>query len=215
MKNLEKIKVFLVDDHDIVMDGIEAILQRSGDIVVVGKANSAEMAEQYIKVKLPDVVLTDISMGEKSGLDLTKHIKEHFPNVKVIVLSMHDDYFHMANLMKAGAVGYLLKNVKNDELHLAISKVMNDETYIQQSIAAKFISGYVKESQNEKINNLSPREIEIIKLIVGEHTTAAISKKLFISEHTVETHRKNIWRKTGAKSIIGLINYARAHQLIG
>lgn len=211
---MEKIKVFLVDDHDILMDGIESILQHTEDFIVVGKANSAEMAEQYIKVKQPDVVLTDISMGKKSGLDLTKFLKENFPNIKVIVLSMHDDYFNISNLIKAGASGYLLKNVKNDELHTAILKVMNNETYIQQSIASKFINGYVKESQGDKINMLSPREIEIIKLIANEHTTAEISKKLFISEHTVETHRKNIWRKTGAKSIIGLINYARTHHIM-
>ena len=212
---MEKVKVFLVDDHDILMDGIEAILKDADDIVVVGKANSVEMAEQYIKVKQPDVVLTDISMGKKSGLDLTKFLQHHYPKIKVVILSMHDDYFNISTLIKAGASGYLLKNVKNEELHKAIAKVMNNETYIQQSIASKFVNGYVKESQTEKINNLSPREIEIIRLIVEENTTIEISKKLFISEHTVETHRKNIWRKTGAKSIIGLINYAKEHQLIG
>lgn len=212
---MEKVKVFLVDDHDILMDGIEAILKDAEDIVVVGKANSVEMAEQYIKVKQPDVVLTDISMGKKSGLDLTKFLQQHYPKIKVVILSMHDDYFNISTLIKAGASGYLLKNVKNEELHRAIAKVMNNETYIQQSIASKFVNGYVKDSQTEKINNLSPREIEIIRLIVEENTTIEISKKLFISEHTVETHRKNIWRKTGAKSIIGLINYAKEHQLIG
>ncbi|WP_316768906.1 response regulator transcription factor [Pedobacter frigiditerrae] len=212
---MEKVKVFLVDDHDILMDGIEAILKDADDIVVVGKANSVEMAEQYIKVKQPDVVLTDISMGKKSGLDLTKFLQQHYPKIKVVILSMHDDYFNISTLIKAGASGYLLKNVKNEELHKAIAKVMNNETYIQQSIASKFVNGYVRDSQTEKINNLSPREIEIIRLIVEENTTIEISKRLFISEHTVETHRKNIWRKTGAKSIIGLINYAKEHQLIG
>jgi DNA-binding NarL/FixJ family response regulator len=212
---LEKVKVFLVDDHDILMDGIEAILKDAEDVIVVGKANSVEMAEQYIKVKQPDVVLTDISMGKKSGLDLTKFLQQHFPKIKVVILSMHDDYFNISSLIKAGASGYLLKNVKNEELHKAIAKVMNNETYIQQSITSKFVNGYVKDSQTEKINNLSPREIEIIRLIVEENTTIEISKRLFISEHTVETHRKNIWRKTGAKSIIGLINYAKEHQLIG
>jgi len=212
---LEKVKVFLVDDHDILMDGIEAILKDAEDIIVVGKANSVEMAEQYIKVKQPDVVLTDISMGKKSGLDLTKFLQQHYPEIKVVILSMHDDYFNISTLIKAGASGYLLKNVKNEELHMAIAKVMNNETYIQQSIASKFVNGYVKDSQTEKLNHLSPREIEIIRLIVEENTTIEISKRLFISEHTVETHRKNIWRKTGAKSIIGLINYAKEHQLIG
>lgn len=210
----QKIKVFLVDDHDILMDGIEAILLRSEDVEVVGKANSVEMAEQYIKVKKPDLVITDISMGKKSGLDLTKFLKTSYPHIKIIVLSMHDDYLNISNLIKAGASGYLLKNVKNEELHEAIVRVMNNETYIQRLIAPKFINGFIKESKVEKTNNLSPREIEIIKLIAEENTTADISKKLFISAHTVESHRKNIWRKTGAKSIIGLINYAREHHLM-
>ncbi|MDQ7947455.1 MAG: response regulator transcription factor [Pedobacter sp.] len=210
---LDKIKVFLVDDHDILMDGIEAILQRSANICVIGKANSVEMAEQYLKVKQPDVLLTDINMGNRSGLDLTRMVKEKYPQIKIIVLSMYDDNFHIANLLKAGASGYLLKNVKNEELLRAITKVLANETYIQESLAPSYLSA-VKMTKQEKLHNLSPREIEIIKLIVEENTTAEISERLFISAHTVETHRKNIWRKTAAKSVIGLINYARKHQII-
>lgn len=209
---MEKIKVFLVDDHDILMDGIEAILRDSKKITVVGKANAVEMAEQYIKVKMPDLVITDISLGVKSGIDLTKHIKKHYPGMKVIALSMHDDFFNMSAMMKAGASGYLLKNVKNGELNKAIEQVMQGGTYIQQSISAK--NGFHREIINEKVNNLSPREIEIIRLIAKEFTSADIGKMLFISEHTVETHRKNIWRKTGVKSIIGLLNFAHENRLL-
>lgn len=211
---MEKIKVFLVDDHDILMDGIEAILQQWDDICVIGKANSAEKAEQYLKVHQPDVLITDINMGQRSGLELTKNVRKNYPEIKIVVLSMYADHFNISTMMKAGASAYLLKNVKNQELHQAILKVVRQQTYIQESIAAAYQNHALQKARNEKSHQLSPREIEIIKLILEENSTVAISKKLFISAHTVETHRKNIWRKTGAKTIIGLNNYARAHQLI-
>jgi len=211
---MQKIKVFLVDDHDILLDGVEAILKDVENIAVIGKANSVEMAEKLLKTNLPDLVLTDISLGEKSGLDLTKYIKKEYPHIKIIVLSMHDDFLNITNMIRAGASGYLLKNVRNDELHGAIAKVMSGGTYIQDSIATKVNHVFNNNKQNEKANNLSPREIEIIKLIAKEHTSAEIGRILFISEHTVETHRKNIWRKTGVKSTIGLLNFAKDHDLL-
>lgn len=210
---MQKIKVFLVDDHNILMDGVEAILKDIKNVTVVGKANSIEMTEQLLRINLPDLVLTDINIGGKSGLDLTKYIKKEYPQIKIIVLSIHDDFLNITNMIRAGASGYLLKNVKNDELYRAIAKVMNGETYIQGSIANN-VNSVLDNKQNEKATNLSPREIEIIKLIAKEHTSAEIGRILFISEHTVETHRKNIWRKTGVKSTIGLLNFAKEHNIL-
>lgn len=210
---MKKIKVFLVDDHDILMDGIEAILKDVANLVVVGKANSVDTAQELIKISVPDLILTDISLGEKSGLDLTKYVKKEYPQIKVMVLSMHDDILNMTNMLKAGASGYLLKNVKNAELHKAIVTVMEGGSYIQDSIASK-LKNVTQNTHQHQINNLSAREIEIIRLISKEHTSAEIGKMLFISEHTVETHRKNIWRKTGVKSTIGLLNFAKDHHLL-
>jgi len=210
---MKKVKVFLVDDHDILMDGIEAILKDAGNLVVVGKANSVDKAQELMKNNIPDLILTDISLGEKSGLDLTKYVKKEYPQTKVMVLSMHDDFLNMTNMLKAGASGYLLKNVKNAELHKAIVTVMEGGSYIQDSIASK-LKNISQNGNQHQINNLSAREIEIIRLIAKEHTSAEIGKILFISEHTVETHRKNIWRKTGVKSTIGLLNFANDHNLL-
>lgn len=159
-------------------------------------------------------MVADVSVCEKIGADLTKLIKREFPKIKVIVLSMQDDFINISKMIKSGATGYLLKNVKFQELHKAINKVMLGETYIQNSITAKFINGYQRENHTEEVNILSPREIEVIRLIAKEYTSADIGRMLFISEHTVETHRKNIWRKTGVKSIVGLLNFAHEHQLI-
>jgi len=211
---MEKIKVFLINDCNKLIDGVETALNDSESIMIVGKASSAAVVEPLIRAQLPDIVLADISVCEKLGTDLTKLIKREFPKIKVMVLSMRDDFVNISAMIKSGAMGYLLKNVKCHELHKAINKVMQGETYIQNSITAEFINGYQREHHVEEVNILSPREVEIIRLIAKEYTSADISKMLFISEHTVETHRKNIWRKTGVKSIVGLLNFAYGHQLI-
>ena len=211
---VNKVKIILVDDHDILIDGIASILSDAPNIQVVGNASSGAKAQKLIQNLQPDIVLTDISMGELSGLDLTKYCMQHFPLIKIIVLSMHDSVQHISSLLDAGAMGYLLKNVRQEELLLAIDTVMSERQYIQQSLAANFAKAIKRQQSAEKQCPLSPREVEIIRLIAEELTTAEISRKLFLSEHTVETHRKNIGRKTGVKTVIGLINYAREHHLI-
>jgi DNA-binding NarL/FixJ family response regulator len=210
------IAVFLVDDHDILLDGIAAILKESAVklITVVGRANSAEMAEQYIKANKPDVVITDISMPGRSGAELTLLLKKKYPDLKIIALSMHSEANYISSMLNAGASGYLLKTVKNDELITAICAVHKGETYIQQSLARGFVNHQHNANSTEKTKMLSPREIEIIKLIAQDMTTADISKKLYLSVYTVETHRKNIWRKTGVKSLMGLINYAKENEIL-
>lgn len=207
---MNRISIILVDDHDIVMDGIASLLGEDPQLHVSGKASSVEMAKELISIMHADIVLTDFSLGAGSGLDLTKFIVSDYPGIKVIVLTMHDSVQHIAGMMEAGAKGYLLKNVRQPELLEAIHTVMNGEQYIQRSIAG----AYQRCKQQARSNLLSPREIEIIRLIAQEYSTSQISKELFISEHTVETHRKNIHRKTGVKGIVGLMNYAREQGLV-
>lgn len=211
---MNKIKVVLVDDHEIVMDGMESILNESPAMEVVGKASSGAAAEALVRRLAPDLVLTDISMAEGSGLELTRAITEHYPLVRVLVLSMHDDVQHISSLFDAGAAGYLLKNVKQAELFAAIETVMAGKQYLQQSIAPAYARARQRQEAGGGQSALTPREVEILRLIVGGQTTAAISRQLFLSERTVETHRKNIGRKTGAKSIIALVNWARGQGMI-
>jgi len=211
---VETVKIILVDDHDILMDGIESILKGDPYCQVVGKASSAEIAEHLIQQLRPDLVLTDISLGEVSGLELTKRIKAQFPALQVMILTMHDSVQQISSLLEAGAKGYLLKSIKQDELFLAIRTVMADQQYIQQSLIESYTRARQQLQKAEKQSVLTPREIEIIRLIAKEHTTAEISRQLFLSEHTVETHRKNITRKTGAKTVIGLVNYAKEQGLL-
>lgn len=211
---MDKIRIILADDHDILTDGIESILNEAPHLQVVGKASSANAAEALVKKLGPDLLLTDISMGAVSGLDLTKRVLQQFPLTRVIVLTMHDDAQHITDMLQAGALGYLLKNVKQAELLTAIKQVMQGQQYIQQSLAAQYNRFIQQQKQNKKNSLLTPREIEIIKLVAQEMTTAQISRQLFLSEHTVETHRKNIVRKTGAKTVIGIVNYAREKGLL-
>ena len=211
---MEKVRILLVDDHDILMDGIASLLNEAQHLKVIGKASSVDIAEELVRQLRPDVVLTDISMGERTGLDLTRFITQQFPLVKVIVLTMHDNAQHISALLEAGAMGYLLKSAKQDELVMAIKQVMAGQQYIQHSIAASYSRTLQQQQLAEKQSQLTPREVEIIRLIAQELTTAEISRQLFLSEFTVETHRKNIIRKTGVKSVVGLLNYAREHGLI-
>lgn len=208
------IRVLLVDDHAIVMDGIASLLAGVPHMQVVGKAASVSAAKSLITQLLPDLVLTDITLGDASGLDLTKYITQQFPLIRVIALTMHDSVQHISSLLDAGALGYLLKNVRQDELLIAINQVCQGHQYIQHSIASHYTRTLLAREEAARKSLLSPREIEIIKLIAQELTTAEISRQLFLSEHTIDTHRKNILRKTGVKGSIGLINYARQSGLL-
>lgn len=211
---MEKIKVFLIDDGPTLMDCAGTGLNGATNIMVVGNATCTAANEKVISIKTPDIVIVNFNSDERMGYELIGTITKKLPTLKVILLCIHDDFNSISAMLKAGVKGYLLKHVKCTELHKAINKVMHGETYIQSSIATKFINGYQQENHVTGINNLSPREVEIIRLIAKEYTSADIGKMLFISEHTVETHRKNIWRKTGVKSIVGLLNFAHEHQLI-
>jgi DNA-binding NarL/FixJ family response regulator len=210
---VERIKVLLVDDHDLVMDGIAAILGEVARLQVVGKATAAAMAETLVEKLRPDLV-PDLSMGAVSGLELTQRLVQRFPATKVIVLTMHDNVQHISGLMQAGALGYLLKNVRQEELFTAINSVLAGRPYIQQSLAGPYARASRQRQDAEKQSPLSPREIEILRLVAQELTSAEISRQLFLSVHTVETHRKNILRKTGVKNLVGLVNYAREQGLI-
>lgn len=208
------IRILLVDDHDIVMDGIASLLSDVSELEVVGKASSVEMARELLPVLLPDLVLTDITMGKSSGLDLTRFIASKYPLVRIIVLTMHGEVHHIHSMLEAGACGYLLKNVGHDELIRAIHQVMAGQPYLQQSLAGPYSRSLRAKQASLRQCSLSPREIEIIRLVARGMTSAEISQQLFLSEHTVDTHRKNILRKTGVKGSIGLLNYAREMGLL-
>ncbi|MCW3121655.1 MAG: degU 1 [Flavipsychrobacter sp.] len=204
----EQIRLFLVDDHKIFAEGVANILEPVPNITVVGWAHNGADALKFLFETEVDVVITDIEMPGMTGIELSKTIKETYPDVKVMALSMFDKGEIVQSIIDTGAEGYLLKDIEKQELIEAIEAVYGGSYYYSGSIAAKMIK-----SMSSK-DLLTRREKEIIKLIVNEEGNKQIADMLFISEHTVEAHRKNIFRKTGSKNIVGLIKYAYENKLV-
>ncbi|MCE3228492.1 MAG: two component transcriptional regulator, LuxR family [Bacteroidetes bacterium] len=206
-------KILLVDDHQIVVDGLSSIL-RSERHVEVKSVNSATEALNLIKKNPVDLVITDIRMPGMSGIELTRKIKELYPEIRILILSVYSDIEFVKEILQAEAEGYLLKDSESRELLKATDHILANGTYYSNKI--KDLIKEIKSSSSEKKNNeqLSEREIEILKLIYLEYSSVQIAEKLFISIHTVDTHRKNILRKTGTKTLISLIKYGLQHHLI-
>jgi two-component system, NarL family, nitrate/nitrite response regulator NarL len=204
----DKIKLFLVDDHKIFVRGVASLLNSEANIEVIGFASSGQETLDFIEKKEPELIITDVQMPGMDGIELTRRIKENYPDIEVIGLSMLDKPEVIKELIAAGADGYLLKDIEKSELILAISEVHAGRIYYSGSIAQSLM----KSLSNKEL--LTKREKEIIGLITLENTNAQIADKLFISERTVESHRKNIFRKTNVKSIVGLIKYAYDNKLV-
>lgn len=209
-----QVKIGIVDDHQMFIDGIRSLLRKEDNAVFVFEANTAEDALSILKTQVPDLLITDISMPGMSGTDLTKVVKGLYPDMKVLVLTMYNDPSIISEILNAEAEGYILKNTGKNELINAINKIMDGGTYYSKEVLAKIRELNRKNSALVQKEELSPREIEILQLVCDELTTAEIAEKLFLSTHTVDTHRKNILKKTGHKTIVGLIKYAFEHNLI-
>lgn len=214
---MSKTRIVIADDHHILLDGLKAMLEKQDDIEVLAMyENGQSLLDDLLSLK-PDLALVDINMPGMQGPELTRKIKELNPSVFVITLSMYDDAGHIMEMIESGVSGYLLKNVTDKELVDAIKQVMAGKMYFSSEVSEKLTSLVVQ--QQRKLEQpakpkLTEREIEILKLIANEHSNAEIADILFISERTVETHRKNMLRKTNNKSIVGLLKYAMEQQLI-
>ena len=205
------IKIVLVDDHRIVLDGLKRLLDNDEDFHVVAAVNSAEDALKVIAKQPIDLLLTDYTMQGMTGLELANQVKERFPSIKRVLLSMHDEAHLIKQIMKAGVDGYLLKSIQEGELKRALKQIMNGLPFVSPEITKMMMADL---SSGRKEELLTDREQEILRLIVKEFPNKQIADKLFISERTVETHRKNIFRKTNTGSIVGLVKFAFEHNLV-
>ncbi len=201
----------MVDDHRMLVDGLKNLINNLPRFNVADVATSGNMALDLIKRNDYDVIVTDYEMPELTGLELIKAARAVHPEVKVIVLSMHDDPAVVRELLRAGVNGYVLKKDAHTTLVEALQKVMDNKKFLSDEISDVLIQ---LSDGNEDRGVLTSREEEILRLIVKEYSSRQIAEILFISERTVETHRKNILRKTGAANLVGLIKYAYAHNLI-
>lgn len=210
----KKIRIAIVDDHQIVIDGIVALLKEHIAIEVVAIQTSAALMLKQIDLLDIDVLITDIMMPEMNGQNFAKAVKNKFPHIRILALSMSgqgDIVEEMIN--NADISGYVLKNISKQELIDAILKIASGGIYFSDEVLKEL--GTSRESRNELDKaGLTIREIEIVKLMEKEFSNRQISEALFISERTVETHRKNIFRKTNTNSVLGLIKFAYQHKII-
>ncbi len=207
---MEKIKLFLLDDHQIMLDGMRSLLRDDDTFTIVGEATRGDDALREIVLCNPDIVITDISMPGMTGIEFTKKLRQQKPDVKVLVLTVSAAEFNINELLKNGVSGYVLKNAGRDELRKALLKISRNEKYFSSEVA----EGIVNMKSSGAEFHLTLRELEVLNLVAKEFSNQQIAEKLFISERTVESHRKNIFRKTGAKSIVGLVRFAIDNGLV-
>lgn len=212
----DRIRVLIADDHIIVRSGLRLLLEAEPDIDVVGEASDGREALDLIEKRLPDVVLMDIAMPGMDGLEATQRIKDNWPQVKVLVLTMHrsDEYFF--EVIKAGASGYILKGAETSDLIHAVRVVGRGEVFLYPTMAQKLVKDYLNFIQwgEGAGSSLSPREKEILHLLADGCSNKEIAEKLVISPSTVHSHRSNLMTKLGLNNRRELIQYARQRGLI-
>jgi DNA-binding NarL/FixJ family response regulator len=209
--SLQLMNVLLVDDHTILLDGLENLLRATENFEVVGKEGTVTGALNFLKTNEVDFLITDYNLPDGDGLGLVRTIKRIIPDLKILVLSMHDETHLVKEILKEGVDGYLLKKDSQEELLNALDAISQGKIYLSNDINNMLIQGL---NQPDEQRLLTEREREILKLIAKEYTNKMIAEELFISERTVETHRKNIFRKTKTSSLVGLIKFAYANNLI-
>ncbi len=204
-----KIKVFITDDHYMVIEGIRSLLQSETEIEWMGHASNATSCMAYLQNHQPDVILMDINMPGKSGIDLCKEVKEKYPGIFVVGLSTFNQQSFIHKMIENGASGYLLKNATQAELMEAITTVAKGKTYLSDEAAAA-----LKKVDSSQLPLITRREKEVLALIAEGMTNAEIAEKLFISNATVDTHRKNLLIKFQTKNTASLIKTAMQLQLL-
>ena len=214
---MANIKVLLVDDHKIVRDGIKLMLEPQAGIDVVAEAENGEKVIGLLQELPVDVIVMDINMPKMNGIVTTKIVKEKYPGIKVLALTMSSDDTHIRQMVQAGASGYIMKSAGREELTTAIHEVMEGKHYFSdqatQSIMMDLVKNKGKSSAPDPIH-ITERETEVLQMIVKEHTNQEIAEKLYISPRTVDAHRRNLLQKTGARNTAGLVSYAFQHGLV-
>ncbi len=213
----DKIRLLIADDHTIFRAGVRLLLEAEPDIEVVGEALNGEEAVQLAESLHPDLILMDIAMPGTNGLEATRKIKSRFPDIHILVLTMHrtDEYFF--EMLKAGASGYMLKAAETNELIGAIRSVARGEVFLVPTMARHLLQDYLQrlDDPNESGKpSLTPREKEILRLLAEGHSNKEIADKLVVSPSTIHSHRTNLMQKLNLSSRYELIQYARQRGLI-
>lgn len=208
-------KVLIADDHAIVRAGLRALIKSEPLLELVGEATGGYETIELVKITQPDILVLDLSMPDIDGIAVTKKLVSGIPNIKILILTLHEDKALLREVMKSGASGYILKRAAETELITAIQIVMRGDMYIDPAMVPALIEQSVKSTNymQDAIEPLTPREIDVLKLIVLGYTNRQIGEELNISVRTVEGHRANLSEKLGSKSRVELVRYAREHGL--
>lgn len=209
------IRVLIVDDHAILRDGIRSLLQSQDGISVVGEAGNGKEALDRVRQLSPDIVLMDVAMPEMDGIQATEKIKNNYPDVKVLILTQHDNWEYIDPLVQAGASGYVLKRSGGRDVVSAIRQVHEKGAFLEAQVAQKVLSGYSRSERDlsEEEPSLTARELEVLQLVCEGKTNKEIARELFISPKTVSVHRSNIMSKLGVSSSYELFRYLAKNKL--
>jgi DNA-binding NarL/FixJ family response regulator len=208
---MDKLRIFLADDHAVLRDGLKALVNAQPDMEVIGEADNGRTAWQKAKELLPDVVVMDVSMPEMTGGQAAKRLKQSCPDVKVLALTAHEDKGYLRHLLEAGASGFLLKRAATAELIQAIRVIAAGGAYIDPTLAGKVLSSFMRQSSSKNAlenNDLSDREAEVLRQIAWGYSNKEIAGQLDISVKTVETYKARLAEKLELKSRTELVRYA-------
>lgn len=209
---MSKIRVFLADDHKVFREGIRLLLEKRLDMEVIGEADDGRETVTKVSQLMPDVVLMDITMPGLNGLEATRQIKQKYPSIKVLMLTMHETDQYLSGMLEVGACGYLVKTVTSQELASAIRAVHHGDVYLYPSIARMLVEDFLRRGKSGEerasYNGLTPREREILRYIAEDKQNREIAQLLYISVSTVQAHRANLMEKLGAHDRTQLVKYA-------
>jgi DNA-binding NarL/FixJ family response regulator len=210
---MKPINLAIADDHKIFRNGLKAMLEDCPDFKLLIEASNGKELIGQLATHTPDVILMDIKMPEMDGMQTTDHIHQHFKQIKVLALSMHNEDKYIVDMMKAGASGYLLKNAEPEEIIEAISTVHHKGFYFNEHLSVTLIKqlvgpGSYADAAGQQQVDLNDREIEVLRLVCQEHSNQEIADKIFLSVRTVEGYRARLFEKTGSKNLVGLVIFA-------
>ncbi len=204
-------KILLVDNHTLVRAGIRALLEQIPNVLVVGEAGDGREALKLVEQYRPHLVLMDITMPVMNGLEATVRLVKDFPGTRVVMLSVHTDEEYVLQALRAGAVGYLLKDAGRAELEIAVAAVARGETYLSPAVSRHVVGDYVRRTGSGlegRLETLTPRQREILQLIAEGKSTKEIASILDVSVKTVETHRAQLMERLDIHDVAGLVRYA-------
>ena len=208
------IRVVIADDHGIVRSGLRMLIDRQRDMEVVAEAEDGVAALDHAQAHRPQVAVLDVSMPRMTGLQAAREIRSHVPDTRVLLLSMHDDERYFLEGLEAGAAGYVLKRAADTDLIEAVRTVAEGRTFLSDDAQRTLMDEWLQHGSPEPDDRLTPRELEVVKLIAEAFTNRQIAETLKLSEKTVESHRANVLSKLGMRDRVELVRYAIRRGLV-